>query len=303
MTSIAIQNTGSYPVNNTDRFGLTLFIALALHAIIILGLSFDLSDADDASTISTMEITLVHSRSREAPTDADYLAQSNQIGGGNMADKVRPSSPFSNPQPSPSEGFAPESRKSMSPPPMKKATPQDEVMTVTQGPRRIYTKPQVIPRPPQPKSPTAAQLFERSREVARLNTEIDRVKRATEQNPRHTYVIGANAREYRFASYLHAWRAKVERIGRLNYPQAAIRDRLSGSLLMDVGINHDGSIHSIKIRRSSGIETLDQASIKTVKLAAPFAPLPEDIRKETDVLHIPFVYIWELKGGLSITVK
>ncbi len=88
----------SSPISSSDRLGMTLFFALAFHAIVILGISFDLAD-DNMPPLTTMEITLVRNHSDEAPEDADYLAQANQKGGGNVEEKTRDQSPFSNPTP------------------------------------------------------------------------------------------------------------------------------------------------------------------------------------------------------------
>jgi protein TonB len=85
---------------------------------------------------------------------------------------------------------------------------------------------------------------------------------------------------------MEAWRAKVERVGNLNYPEAARKQNLSGSLILDVALNADGSINQITIRRSSGQKVLDDAAIRIVELASPFAPFPEQVREETDILHI-----------------
>ena len=85
---------------------------------------------------------------------------------------------------------------------------------------------------------------------------------------------------------MEAWRAKVERVGNLNYPEEARRRKLAGQLVLDVALNPDGKINQITIRRSSGHKVLDDAAIRIVELAAPYAPFPEEIRAETDVLHI-----------------
>ena len=61
---------------------------------------------------------------------------------------------------------------------------------------------------------------------------------------------------------------------------------LSGSLLLEVALNPDGSINAIELRRSSGHRVLDEAAVRIVKLAAPFAPFPKNILQETDILHI-----------------
>jgi len=85
---------------------------------------------------------------------------------------------------------------------------------------------------------------------------------------------------------MEAWRSKVERIGNLNYPDEARKRKLSGSLILDVALNPDGSVNDVVVRRSSGQKILDDAAIRIVHLAAPFAPFPADIRKDTDILHI-----------------
>ena len=85
---------------------------------------------------------------------------------------------------------------------------------------------------------------------------------------------------------MEAWRAKVERVGNLNYPDAARRNKLTGSLILDVALNADGSVNQINVRRSSGSKILDDAAIRIVELSSPFAPFPDNIKAETDILHI-----------------
>jgi protein TonB len=45
-------------------------------------------------------------------------------------------------------------------------------------------------------------------------------------------------------------------------------------------------VNEINLRRSSGHKVLDDAAIRIVELASPFAPLPRNILEETDILHI-----------------
>jgi len=295
MNSTAVNpNINPAAVTQSDRMSMTLFFAIAIHAILILGISFDLMDANN-DDLTTMEITLVSQRSNEEPKEADYLAQENQLGGGTQKNKSRPSSPFSNPLPVPEEGFAPNSRQAMSPPPVKETKKQTEIMSVDQSRLRTESQKQKEETPLTTKSLTAAQLFERSQQIAKLSAEINKLKEAYQQTPKHTWVHGANAKKYRFASYMDAWRAKVERVGNLNYPALVTRKNIIGSLLLDVAINPDGSIHSARITRSSGYRELDQAALRIVNMAAPYPPLTKDILKDTDILHIP--RIWRFQPG------
>jgi protein TonB len=55
---------------------------------------------------------------------------------------------------------------------------------------------------------------------------------------------------------------------------------------MAVAIRQDGSVDSVKVRRSSGFQVLDDAAERIVRLAAPFSPFPADLRKEADILII-----------------
>lgn len=300
--SMNSQTINPVSVTQSDRMSLTIFFALAIHAILILGISFDLIDNNN-DVITTMEITLVHQRSDEEPEEADYLAQANQLGGGTQQEKSRPSSPFSNPLPTPEEGFAPNSRRAMSPPPVKKAQKQTEIMSVEQSERHTNSQKLKEETSIDIKSLTAAQLFERSQQIAKLSAEINKLKTAYQQTPKHTWVHGANAKQYRFASYMDAWRAKVERIGNLNYPAVVTRKKLTGSLLLDVAINPDGSIHSTRITRSSGFSELDRAALRIVNMSAPFPPLTKDILKDTDILHIPRVWRFQQGSRLQTSFK
>jgi protein TonB len=51
------------------------------------------------------------------------------------------------------------------------------------------------------------------------------------------------------------------------------------------------------VRRSSGDKALDQAALRILRLAAPFAPLPDVIRADYDVLR--FAYEWDFKPGAT----
>ena len=299
---ISSQTMNPVSVTQSDRMSLTIFFALAIHAILILGISFDLMDSSN-DVITTMEITLVHQRSDDEPEKADYLAQENQLGGGAQQEKSRPSSPFSNPLPIPEKGFAPNSRRAMTPPPITASQKQTEIMSVDQSNQRVNNQKLKEETTVTTKSLTAAQLFERSQQIAELSAEINKLKNAFQQTPKHTWVHGANAKKYRFASYMDAWRAKVERIGNLNYPEVVTRKKLTGSLLLDVAINPDGSILSTRIIRSSGYPELDRAALRIINMSAPFPPLTKDILKDTDVLHIPRVWRFQQGNRLQTSVK
>src|SRR5690554_2295218 len=74
-----------------DRLGFTLFLAAVLHALVILGITFDVPDPRELAR--SLEITLATQPSTEAPDDADYLAKFDQLGSGTLDEKATPSTP------------------------------------------------------------------------------------------------------------------------------------------------------------------------------------------------------------------
>ncbi len=152
-------------------------------------------------------------------------------------------------------------------------------------PKPTKTVKQVKKAVKKPPMPSATELLTNSFRIASLSAEVRRKMEAKAQRPRRKF-ISATTREYNYAAYMEAWRAKVERVGNLNYPEQARKQKLSGSLVLDVALNADGTINEITIRRSSGEKILDDAAVRIVKLSAPFSPFPQHIKDETDILHI-----------------
>jgi protein TonB len=134
--------------------------------------------------------------------------------------------------------------------------------------------------------------------MMRLEAVIARDIEEYNKRPRVKPILSTRAEEYRFAQYEDAWRIKVERVGTLNYPRAA-RGKLSGSLMLTVVINKDGSVARVEIDRPSGHRVLDEAAKRIVILAAPFAEFPADIRREWDQISITRTFIFTSSNQLE----
>jgi protein TonB len=176
------------------------------------------------------------------------------------------------------------------PPPQVRTPPQRKVAKAPPAPQRpTDERAKPAPAPQAESAPVqsidAAALVRRSLAMASLSAEVDQRLQAYAKRPRQKW-ISARTREHKYAAYMEAWRAKVERVGNLNYPDEARRRSLSGDLLLDVAIRADGSVVEISVRRSSGHKVLDDAAARIVRLAAPFAPFPKSIKEETDILHV-----------------
>nr|VFJ92030.1 MAG: protein TonB [Candidatus Kentron sp. H]VFJ93063.1 MAG: protein TonB [Candidatus Kentron sp. H]VFJ99907.1 MAG: protein TonB [Candidatus Kentron sp. H] len=320
--------TGSSVITSADRLSLTTFFAIATHMIFVFGVDF--SPTDRLPThVNTLDIVLVQTRVDKTPNDPSYLAQANQEGGGESTATEHPSAPlpvpFVNRTPNKVTASLPLSatrsldrRFQTDNAQPKEAAPKSVLAQTSRHSEQKVRR----PPPPRPKStrkprPTepvkagntpsvstekinAAALVRRSLALTSLNAEIQQRLRAYAERPRRKWIT-ARTREYKYASYMEAWRAKVEQVGNLNYPDKAVRRKLSGNLLLSVAINTDGTINEITLHRSSGSKILDDAAIRIVKLAAPFAPLPENIRREVDILHIERT--WQFLAGNRLAAR
>lgn len=283
-------------LSETDRLGVTAFGSLLVHMLVVLGVTFAVPKLRELQALPTLEITLVQSQSARAPDKAEFLAQANQDGGGDSerSDIAR------NPLPLREVSEAHKNLPTMRPTPQR-AVPAKrdsrEVLTQQQADKKVVT-PQPEPQrkearidPAELGLPAPSDLSER----ARLNAEISRVWQEYQKRPKRKF-LNARTQEYKYAAYMDAWRAKVERIGNLNYPEEAKRRGLHGNVMLDVAVNEDGSVSDVSILRSSGYKLIDDAAVRIVHLAAPFSPFPPDIRAETEIMHI--TRTWKFNDGL-----
>jgi len=271
-----------------ERFGLVasmqvaVVASIAFHLFLILGLGFRLPHLGHLEEPhNVMDVVLVNSKSAHRPEKADALAQANLDGGGNTDKKLRASSPL------PALDAREPSRELRAAESRVKALEAEarELMTRMKS-NAAVVQAEITPQPSHEKAdPAARDLVDKSMQIARLEAQIRREYQAYQERPRRTFV-GARAAEYRFARYVDSWRQKIERVGNLNYPAEAKAKRIYGSLQLTVAIKADGEVESIEINRSSGHKVLDQAAIRIVRLAAPFERFPDNIRVDTDILHI-----------------
>ncbi|NND45580.1 MAG: energy transducer TonB [Xanthomonadales bacterium] len=278
---------------SNDRFTVALVMAMGLHAVVLLALGFAFEINPLRKAAETLDVVLVNWRSEQAPDEADFLAQAAQQGGGESEDAERPTRESASALPTEGESEVP-MQVEAAPPPENQDRMQ-EVLSERPEARPVQQVTRVE-QPPQAQ-PTAAELMQQSLQMPDLESVSQRPRPFQSRLPRRKF-ISANTREYEFASYMQAWVAKVERVGNLNYPMEVRRRKLVGNLLMTVGIHADGSVESIEVRRSSGMPELDEAAVRIVRLAAPYAPLPDNIREQVDVLHI--TRTWKFSSGYTL---
>jgi protein TonB len=259
---------------------LALGVSLLLHAA-LLAVRFTPPDIFDKARERAMDVILVNSKSKSRPDKAQAKAQTNLDGGGNTEEDLRAKTPLP-PSPNTREGNdLIEAQRRVA----ELEAQQQQMMTRTASDRSVSAdKTRNNPTPTPAEIRTGADLASSALAIARIEGQISRQLEEYNQRPRKKF-IGARVEEYRFAQYVEDWRQKIERIGNLNYPDAA-KGRLYGSLVLTVIIKSNGDLDRVEINRSSGQRLLDDAARRIVQMSAPFAAFPEAIRRDTDVLEI-----------------
>lgn len=269
---------------------LALGASLLLHAI-VLSIHFKLPEALDRARAQALDVILVNSKHATKPTKAQAKAQANLDAGGNTEAPVRAKTPL------------PPARQTQAGTDLVAAQQrvvelearQREIMTKAASARTTRIDADPLPQPAEVDF-SGRDLVTSARALVRQEAEIARAIEEYNQRPKRKF-IGARAEEYRFAQYVEGWRQKVERVGNLNYPESA-RGKLYGNLVLTVAIRNDGSLERVELNRSSGHKVLDEAALRIVKLAAPYAPFPENIRRDTDILEI--TRTWSFTGADQI---
>jgi protein TonB len=263
VSSIATASPAPEPI------GATLLFSLLLHGVLVLGITFHF--VKPRPGLPTLDVTLVNVANQEAPDKADFLAQANNVGGGQSDRAARPSQLFSGALPKPDPGTAAQAIEAAIPLPQE-ATPSRMVTTAGASDFTVDSDSAKTRTDPEDQSPTATEL-QRHQAIAQLAAELRDRKEMYAKRPKVKYLT-ASTREYAFAAYMRGWTDRVERVGNLNYPQEARRRGLHGDVLLTVVLELDGSIKSIEVIRSSGQQVLDAAAERIVRLAAPFPPAP-----------------------------
>lgn len=263
-----------------DLLGFTLLVAAALHAVVILGVTFTREQREHAA--SKLEITLAQYKSAQAPQRADYLAQHNQEGSGTLAEKAllttRKTADF---QDNVIRDISPMQQIAA----QQKAQAQ-QALIATRSAAERKTARQNDHETPQQQAQGDITIAQRSSEIASLEAKLDIQRQAYAARPRIRRLTSVAAKRAEDAEYLNRWRERIESVGNRNYPERARAQQIYGELQLMVALLPNGEVHEIKVLRSSGHKLLDEAAIRIVHLGAPYDAFPAEIRKQVDVLEI-----------------
>ena len=285
-----------------------IIISVLVHAV-ILTIHFQPELKKIADRLPSLSVVLVNAKTKAAPEKAEALAQANLDRGGNTDDNRTMKTALPAPKDKTAEvklqaTAEPHSAAKSAKLKAQEAREQKRVDELTKQAQELMTQinsikkidsdptqnaaaaePEEADQKSKAKSLDRATLTATALEMDRLSALIDKQQSEYEKRPKRKF-IGARTKEYRFALYVESWRQKVERVGNMNYPEAAKSQKLYGQLRLTVSIKADGSIEDVVVDKSSGFKVLDDAAKRIVELAAPYTRFPDDIKKDTDILSI-----------------
>lgn len=289
------------PVDTGDRLSFTFFVAIILHAFVLLGIGFKMPEHKNTS--QTIEITLATHKSVHEPKEADFLAQHNQEGSGTL-DEAKQLTTERQAQFADTEvrDVSPLQQQAAS---VRKIRDQQLLSTTAQAERKTQIK--LNPDEQEQREELAGTTREQmlvSSEIASLQAKLDKQRQEYAKRPRVRTLTSVSTKASFDAKYLNDWSVKIEQVGNKNYPREALSRHITGNLRLSVMINPDGTIYEIKVLQSSGQRILDDAARQIVRLSAPFTSFPPEIRKHADRLQIIRTWRFEITGSnTSITTS
>ena len=275
MMTVLTPEFNSSTVQN-NRLLAAILIAAAVHCLLLL-IRFAPPEAPKSN--QSIDISLSYTASKQAPKDAKFLGSENQQASSDNAQK---------PQATPK----PESSGS----PQKPSTSSKKIISQPESVAKIAKSADSASIENHPL--LSADILQQ--QISQIG-ERYRVSQPSAQDSKIKFASAVSTHKYLAAQYVKDWEDKVERTGNLNYPEAARKRGESQTLTMDVGINPDGSIYSMRIVKSSGNPDLDEAAKRIVKMSAPFAELPAELLQEVNVLVI--TRVWKFSDETGMTTR
>ena len=280
-----------------DRLGFTLFLALAVHGVLLFGVGF--APEEPRAVPNSLDVTLATHRADDAPEEADFIAQANQVGSGTEEDKseltTTEEAPFSDPDSRQVQLQEPTARQ---PTPV---TRQKIIVTRARSERDIASEQQDRNQDDPRRKADQDNVDELSREIASLQARLDKQKQAYAKRPRVRRLTSVSAKAHYEAAYIEAFRRKVEATGTRHFPRRALDSNTFGGVRLMVALRRDGGIEEVEVLQSSGHDFLDQAAVQSVRLAAPFEPFTQDMRERMDVLEI--IRTWKFDANRRVSSK
>ena len=283
----------SYYPGQNHQLRYSLAIALVLHGLALFGIAF--VAVYSVTQINQKEVTLSIATSKDKPAQADFIAQTNQQGSGQLEQAKELSST--------TEALLTDTQINDVKPlllPQQSATSQAKtrariITTTADSIFYAIVKPKPTQQLEEQQKPEHTQktLAELSLEIASLEARLSQKQQTHSKKPRVMVITSASALAAEDAAYVHQWRDRVETVGNLHYPDKAREKSLYGDVRLLVKLLANGLVEEISILSSSGSSILDRAAIESIRLASPFEPFHDALAKKYD--RIDVIRTWQFR--------
>lgn len=268
-----------------DKFGFGIFVAVAAHAVIVFGLTFDWSDSPQ--TAPEIDVTIVVHQNQDAPEEADFIAQANQQASGTEDRVLVPTtdqlSSFSGPddgQYSPYDATAGSSQRQT-----------ESSLSQLQSDFTLLDPEQ---------AGDALSDSQLSLDKSALLARLDELKQQDARRPRIGTLTSVAALSREDAAYQVVLQERITLVGRSMLPAKEIEEGLTGRALLVMTLLPEGRIESIDIWESSGIQFLDKTAVEIARAAGPFDPFPSDLRAQFEKIRFIRTFEFSVTGQLTI---
>ena len=272
--------------DNRDLLSVTAFFSALIHATIILGISFKLPDiASLNNTDNSLDVILLNTANNEAPVEAETVSTSNNEGGGEDDQEATSPIPYEPVRPSPVKSVVKVAEQEAE----KKISP-DQLITAQQGDvsvqRMAPDETRLESKSEQKGSDVFTTKSQRQLERERLIAKIRQTEEDYNKRPKKVF-LSPTTKEHGAAKYLDEWRKRVVTTGNADYPLQIKARELTGTLILSVSINPNGTVNDIDILTPSPHRLLNEAAVRFVRDASPFQSFPEDeYFKDIDILVV-----------------
>ncbi len=267
-----------------------LIASFALHAAVLTVRFVDPEGLNRVFRDAPLEVILVNARGKEAPAEAQAIAQASLAGGGEAA-KGRATSPLPSAATMQLGDAVDDARKRID------QLQQEQQQLLAQIRREVAALP-----PPDPQrekgTPLEREQEDRRKQLLRLLAEIE--KRVNDENarPKKRYISPAT-REEVYAMYYDALRRRIEERGTRDFPEFNGR-KLYGELTMNVTVDAGGHVIEAEIVRPSKSRRLDQQAMAIVQAASPFGAFSPAMRAQADQIVVTSRFRFTREDGLRL---
>jgi len=280
-------------IGASDRLSFTLFMAIAIHALLIFGVSFDLAINQNDSKI--LDVTLVQHQSEEAE-NPDFLAQFSQAGSGTEDEaKLLTTTETSEFEDNSIQEIEQNQQERLI---EHRDDEQLKLITTKSDTDPLMLAVEIFDIALQGNANITQDSLQQTFDIATLKAKLADKRQRYAARPRVRTLTALSTKASSEAAYIVGWLTKVERVGNLNYPTIARQNHLTGDVRLLVSITQSGAVKRVEVMESSGHSILDDAAKRIALLASPYEPFSPDMREQFDELEI--IRTWKFVSELNL---